>query len=127
MPPQLSGLRLLGSSEVPSVAVEVLRVVLTLTIDVILRLRQDSGICLSGTLAMGGHGLDPYLHKDRTSVNYSYTFPRYLSSHASTVRTSIGRCSVTSCGVSSTTWLLSAAGVPSMLNIGVCDTSSGKT
>ncbi len=63
----------------------------------------------------------------RISVNYSYTFPRYLSSHASTVRTSIGRCSVTSCGVSSTTWLLSAAGVPSMLNIGVCDSFSGKT
>jgi hypothetical protein len=50
----------------------------------------------------------------RVSANYSCTFPRYLSSHASTVRTSIGRCSVTSCGVSSTTWLLSAADVPSM-------------
>ena len=65
MPPQFSGSTSTSVlSEVPSVAVEVLRVVLTLTIDVILRLRQDSGACLSGTLAMGGHVLDPYLHKD---------------------------------------------------------------
>lgn len=47
-----------------------------------------------------------------------FTLPRYLSSHASTARDRSGRSWLTSCGVSSTMWRLSPAGVPSIRNIG---------
>ena len=40
--------------------------------------------------------------------------------HASTSRTRMGRCVVASCAASSTTCFLSAAGVPSIRNIGTC-------
>lgn len=43
-------------------AVEVFRLVLTLTIHVIRRLRQDSGACLSRSLAMPAQVIDAYLH-----------------------------------------------------------------
>jgi len=49
-----------------------------------------------------------------------FTLPRYLSSHASTARDRSGRSWLTSCGVSSTMWRLSAGDVPSIRNIGSC-------
>src|SRR3954469_25474802 len=54
-----------GLGEIPSVAVEVLCVVLTLAVVVIRRLRQDSGAGLSRSLAVTRHVLDAYLHGDR--------------------------------------------------------------
>src|SRR5882757_6479739 len=52
-------------SEVPPMAVEVLCIVLTLTIHVIRRLREDPGTRPSRSLAVTQHVLDTYLHNDR--------------------------------------------------------------
>ena len=73
------------------------------------------GICGSTCLAIvNRHGHSP---SHRVTVD-QFTLPRYLSSHASTARDRSGRSWLTSCGVSSTMWRLSPAGVPSIRNIG---------
>lgn len=51
-------------SKVPSMAMQVLSVVLTFTIRVIRRFRQDSGACLSRALAVTQRVLDTYLHRN---------------------------------------------------------------
>lgn len=56
---------------------------------------------------------------------HSPTRPKYRSSQSSTASTNCGRRSVTSCGVSSTRCCLSAAGVPSIANIGSWAVSTG--
>ena len=56
---------------------------------------------------------------------HSPTRPKYRSSQSSTAATNCGRRSVTSCGVSSTRCCLSAAGVPSIANIGSWAVSTG--
>ena len=73
------------------------------------------GICGFTCLAtVNRHGHSP---SHRVTVD-QFTLPRYLSSHASTARDRSGRSWLTSCGVSSTMWRLSAGGVPSIRNIG---------